>query len=169
MVLRQASREDIPQMHAVRLAVRENALTSPKVTESSYIPAIESTGRGWVVEESGAIVAFAIANGMTGNIWALFVDPRHEGKGHGRALHQAMLSWLFSQGVGRAWLSTEPRTRAQRFYEQAGWHFEGIDANGEAAYEYLADNFGASGIRVGSGGLPETPTTDPSQGTADRA
>ena len=136
-ILRQAQREDIAQMHVVRLAVQENVLRSADVTEAAYLPAIEQTGRGWVIEEDGDVVAFAVGNSITGNIWALFVHPRHEGRGHGCALHATMVQWLFSQGVERAWLSTQPDTRAQRFYEQAGWRFKGLLANGEAAYEML--------------------------------
>ena len=132
--LRQAQRDDIPGMHRVRLAVRENRLVSG-VTEADYIPAIEQTGRGWVVEEGGQIVAFAVGNASDGNIWALFVDPRHERRGHGRRLHDAMVHWLFSQGLQRLWLSTEPGTRAQRFYEVAGWTHMGMLASGEARYE----------------------------------
>jgi len=73
--LRQALRSDIPGMHRVRRAVRENPLTSDVIREEHYIPAIESSGRGWVVEEAGEVRAFAVGNGQTGNIWALFVDP----------------------------------------------------------------------------------------------
>ncbi len=47
--LRQADRGDIPAMHRVRLAVRENRLTFSVITEEHYIPAIEVTGRGWVI------------------------------------------------------------------------------------------------------------------------
>lgn len=47
--LRRAERADIPAMHRVRLSVIENRLASI-VTEDDYIPAIEETGRGWVVE-----------------------------------------------------------------------------------------------------------------------
>ncbi len=118
-------------MHAVRLAVKENALRSAAVTEASYVPAIEETGRGWVVEVEGVVVGFAVGNRVTGNVWALFVHPEHESKGYGRQLHGAMLSWLFAQGVERAWLSTEPGTRAQRFYETAGWQYQGVLPSGE--------------------------------------
>lgn len=48
-------------MHRVRLAVRENRLTS-RITEEDYIPAIEETGRGWVVEVDGGVVGFAVGN-----------------------------------------------------------------------------------------------------------
>ena len=80
-------------------------------------------------------MGFAIGNAETGNIWALFVDPEHEGRGHGRALHDAMVEWLFARGLAHLWLGTEPGTRAERFYRAAGWRCTGKAANGEALYE----------------------------------
>ena len=134
-VLRQALLEDIPGMHRVRLAVRENRLTSSAIREEHYIPEITLTGRGWVVIEANVVVAFAVGNRETKNVWALFVDPEHEGKGYGRRLHAAMVEWLFSQGVQCIWLSTDPGTRAQRFYEAAGWSFRRILPDSEHYYE----------------------------------
>ena len=133
--VRQANRSDIPAMHRVRLAVRENRLTSSAITEEHYIPAIEVTGRGWVIDLTGTVVAFAVGNELTGNIWALFVDPEHERQGYGQRLHEAMVAWLFARGLAKLWLTTDPNTRAQRFYEAAGWQFKGILADGEAMYE----------------------------------
>ena len=132
--LRQAGRQDIAAMHRVRLSVHENKLGS-SITEADYGPAIEETGRGWVVEVEGVVVAFAVGNRISGNIWALFVEPAHERHGHGRRLHDVMVQWLFAQGADRLWLSTEPHTRAQRFYESAGWSPTGMLHNGEAGYE----------------------------------
>ena len=135
MLMRQARRADIPGMHRVRKAVRENRLTSSVIREEHYVPEIEVTGRGWVIEDEGEIVAFGIGNRDTQSIWALFVDPDHEGKGYGRRLHDAMVDWLFSQGLQRIWLCTEPGTRAQRFYEAAGWSFQRVLPDGENYYE----------------------------------
>lgn len=134
-ILRQARRDDIAGMHRVRLAVRENRLISTVITERDYIPAIESTGRGWVVESGGQVVAFAVGNSATGNIWALFVDPDHEGRGHGRRLHDAMVNWLWSQGLSRLWLTTTAATRAERFYRTAGWIESGRADDGELRFE----------------------------------
>ena len=134
--LRQAHLNDIAAMHRVRRSVGENRLASV-ITEQDYILAIEETGRGWVVEVDDGVVAFAVGNALTGNIWALFVEPAHEGNGHGRALHDVMVAWLFSRGLTRLWLSTQPHTRAQRFYQSAGWNFVGMLANGEAHFELL--------------------------------
>ena len=130
-------------MHRVRLAVRENVLRSTVITEEHYLPAIEATGRGWVIEADGRVVGFAIGNADTGNIWALFVDPEHEGRGHGRALHNAMVEWLFSRGLRHLWLGTDPDTRAERFYRAAGWRYTGKAANGEALYELRNPGMGA--------------------------
>jgi RimJ/RimL family protein N-acetyltransferase len=134
-VLRQAVRADIPGMHRVRLAVRENRLTSSVIREEHYVPEIEVTGRGWVITEAGRVVAFAVGNREAKNIWALFVDPERDGRGYGRRLHDAMVEWLFSQGVAFIWLSTDPGTRAQRFYEAAGWRFCRVLPDGEHHYE----------------------------------
>jgi GNAT superfamily N-acetyltransferase len=134
-VLRQACGADVPAMHRVRLAVTENRLRSTVITEADYLPAIENTGRGWVVEIDGQVVAFAIGNKMNGNVWALFVDPRHERRGYGRLLHEEMIDWLRAQGVERLWLTTEPGTRAERFYEAAGWSRTGVTAKGEVQFE----------------------------------
>jgi GNAT superfamily N-acetyltransferase len=134
-VLRQATRADIPAMHRIRLAVRENRLTSSVITEENYVPAIEITGPGWVIALNGEIVAFAVGNAATGNVWALFVDPPYEGRGYGRRLLEAMVSWLFARGLAKLYLSTGPNTRAARFYHAAGWQFRRILDNGEALYE----------------------------------
>lgn len=135
--LRQAVRGDISAMHRVRLSVRENTLASA-IGESDYVSAIEQTGRGWVIELRGKIVAFAVGNAMTGNVWALFVDPAHERRGYGRRLHDAMVAWLFARGVPRLWLTTQPGTRAQRFYEAAGWSIHGAVENGEVRFELVS-------------------------------
>lgn len=133
--LREAVRADVREIQRVRHSVRENRLTSTVITDGDVIEAIERTGKGWVVESEGRIVAFAVGNAQTGNIWALFVEPAHEGRGHGRRLHDAMIEWLGSRGLERLWLTTQPGTRAQRFYEAAGWQNGGLLASGELLFE----------------------------------
>ncbi len=134
-ILRQASRADVPGIQRVRHSVRENRLVSITISDEEVVDQIERTGRGWVIEDGGELVAFAIGNAESGNIWALFVDPAHEGRGFGRRLHDEMLSWLWSRGVRRAWLSTAPATRAERFYEKAGWRRCGVSTSGELLLE----------------------------------
>jgi len=74
------------------------------------------------------------------NIWALFVDPGLEGRGAGRALHDAMIDWIFGEGLERVWLGTEPGTRAERFYRSAGWRYIGNES-GDARYELTASEW----------------------------
>jgi GNAT superfamily N-acetyltransferase len=119
--------------------VRENRLVSTVISDDQVREAIEETGRGWVVEYDDEIVAFAIGNAQTGNLWALFVHPDHERRGYGRLLHDTAVAWLWSQGLHRLWLTTEPGTRAQRFYEQAGWRLVGTGDHEELRYEAQRD------------------------------
>ena len=137
-LLRQATVADVPGIQRVRHSVRENRLVSIKISDEDVRREIEDTGRGWVVESAGEVVAFAIGNASNGNIWALFVQPGHERRGYGRLLHDTMVEWLWSQGLDRLWLTTEPRTRAQSFYEAAGWQPMGSTASGELRFERSA-------------------------------
>ncbi len=134
-LVRQARVSDAAGMHRVRMAVQENRLVSIKLSERDYVVAIEATGRGWVVEAEGNIVAFAIGDASNGSVWALFVEPGHEGKGYGRRLHDIMVAWLWEQGHDRLWLSTDSGTRAERFYSAAGWQRVGVTDGGEIRFE----------------------------------
>jgi GNAT superfamily N-acetyltransferase len=97
--------------------------------------AIECTGRGWVIEHGDDIVAFTIGIAQTGNIWALFVDPRHEGLGYGKQLLNTVVEWLHTQTCDPLWLATQPGTRAERFYVRAGWIRCGSAGNGNLRLE----------------------------------
>jgi GNAT superfamily N-acetyltransferase len=136
VVLRQASRRDVPGIQRVRHSVKENMLTSRAIGDAEVVDYLDRFGRGWVVVDEGEeVLGFAIGDARDGNIWALFVDPAHEGRGHGGRLHDAMVAWLFSRGLERLWLSTEAGTRAERFYRRAGWIDCGLLASGERKFE----------------------------------
>lgn len=121
-IYRPATSTDIEGMHRVRKAVLENRLTSNKIREEHYVPYLEELGRSWVaLNTAGEVLGFAAGNRETGNIWALFVHPDAEGQGIGKALHDMMIVWLFSTGLQQLNLSTGANTRAQQFYERAGW------------------------------------------------
>lgn len=137
MDVRVATEADIDEMHRVRMSVRENQLGDASlIGASEYRAMLTERGRGWVAEEDGRIVGFAVADRSRWNVWALFVDPRAEGRGVGRRLHDAMMGWFFaSAGAERVWLSTDPGTRAERFYQAAGWRYAGHEPDGEARYE----------------------------------
>jgi len=84
--IRRAHPEERPRITEIRLAVRENQLLDPsRVTDADYHWFAENPGI-WVWEEDGRILGFSAADTRDGSIWALFIDPDHEGRGIGRAL-----------------------------------------------------------------------------------
>jgi GNAT superfamily N-acetyltransferase len=134
-MLRQAGRSDIDAIQRVRHAVRENRLTSLTISDEDVRRMLEERGRGWVVEDEGRVVAFAVGDATNGNVWALFVDPAFERRGHGRRLHDTMVRWLWDQGLDRLWLTTGAGTRAERLYRAAGWQCTGPAGGGELRFE----------------------------------
>ena len=135
MNIREATVRDIPEMHRIRMSVRENALSDPRsVQPHHYEPMLNVQGRGWVAEADGRIVGFAVADTTAASVWALFVDPDWEGRGVGRSLHDRMIAWLFAAGFDVLHLTTTPETRAEKFYIAAGWTFVGSHTDGEVRY-----------------------------------
>ena len=132
MNIRVAQITDIPAMHHIRMAVKENVLTNPlAVQEADYIPYLTKEGAAWVYEESDQIMGFAILDIEAGEVWALFVDPDFEGNGIGSQLHDTMVDAYYASGRTELILGTEPGTRAEAFYRQKGWDQTGQKSNGE--------------------------------------
>jgi GNAT superfamily N-acetyltransferase len=135
MLFREAQVADIPQIMAVRMAVRENTLSDPNLVAPHNADYLTRRGKGWVAEEAGRIVGFAIADLQEHSIWALFVHPDFAGRGLGKALHDLMLTWYFQQTAHPVWLSTAPGTRAEEFYRRQGWQETGRTEKGEVRFE----------------------------------
>jgi GNAT superfamily N-acetyltransferase len=135
-MIRAASLSDVAAMNHLRLQVRENVLSYPGlVTEAMTAEAITELGRGWVFDEGGQILGFSIALDRDPTIWALFVHPGHEGRGIGHQLLESAVNWLWSRGAQSIRLSTDPGTRAERFYRSRGWKAAGTNAKGEIELE----------------------------------
>jgi GNAT superfamily N-acetyltransferase len=136
VIISEALIADIPEMHRVRLSVRENVLTNPaRVTHSDYERMIHNDGKGWICRVENLIRGFSFADAKTRNIWALFVEPGYERRGIGRQLHDSAVDWLFAQSPQIIWLTTRPGTRAEAFYRAAGWVAAGAEPNGEMRFE----------------------------------
>ena len=136
MHLRATNVDDIAAMHRVRTSVRENALGDPaRIGPEDYRRMLSREGAGFVCEVDGEVVGFAIGDLARSNVWALFVDPRHERRGIGRRLLDALLASMFAAGADRVWLSTARGTRAERFYRAAGWRETGTEPSGEVRFE----------------------------------
>lgn len=133
--LRQATAADIPGIWEVRYSVTENTLTPGRISDEEVRESIEDTGCGWVIEEAGRIEAFAVGIAKTGNVWALFVRPDVQGRGHGTRLHASMIEWFRKQPIDRLWLSTGTTTKGRAFYDKNGWECVGPDGSDEVRYE----------------------------------
>lgn len=134
MIIREAIRDDIPDLVAVRRAVRENILTS-EISLERIAAGLEVRGKGWVAEHEGRVVGFSMADLEEGMIWALFLLPEWEGQGLGRVLLERAVEWLWGEGRERIWLTTEPGSRAEGFYAHLGWSPMGVTDKGEARFE----------------------------------
>lgn len=142
MLFREAQLNDIPQIQLVRNAVKENRLSDPAlVPDTDVADYIIRRGRGWVCIIDNRVVGFSIVSVLDNNVWALFLDPNFEGKGIGKKLHHDMMDWYFSQTEADIWLSTAPGTRAESFYQKAGWQKTGITKSGEVKFEMNASDW----------------------------
>lgn len=134
--LKEAGLADIPDMQRIRHAVKENTLSDPAlVPDQAVAEYILERGKGWLAMADGTAAGFAIVSCKDHNVWALFVDPDFERIGIGRLLHDTMMDWYFNGNNGPIWLSTSPGTRAEGFYNKAGWTPTGLTKGGEMRFE----------------------------------
>ncbi len=118
-------------MHAIRVAVRENPLsTRSGIDERSYRRFVDE-GAAWVAETGPAVIGFAAMDFDVAKVWAVFVAPGAEGEGAGQALQRAMVQAAEARGLTQLSLSTSPGTRAERFYRLSGWQPAGQTPDGE--------------------------------------
>jgi len=146
--LREATTADIPDMHRIRLSVRENRLHDTSwLTPDVYEACLKPTGTAntWVARVDDATIGFVTARVPERDIWALFVDPMHEGHGAGRALLDTATHWLFARGVEQISLTTGPGTRADDFYRRAGWERGETAPNGDVRYRLTRPAAAATG------------------------
>ena len=142
ITIREASEKDIDQIQQVRRSVMENVLSDPELVSNEDCRIyLTERGKGWVAVSKDVILGFAIADLKDNNIWALFIHPDHEKKGLGKQLHDRMLNWYFDTGKSWVWLSTDPGSRAEGFYESQNWKRTGKLSNGEIKFEMTLDKW----------------------------
>jgi ribosomal protein S18 acetylase RimI-like enzyme len=132
--IRRAIPADLPRIHAIRNGVTENVLSDPSKVTAEEVAWYMEQAVFLVAEEAGEVVGFTCGNHQTGLIWALFIDPAHEGRGHGRALLDAALAGLEAAGLTQVHLNTSADTRAERFYRAHGWRDAGYDLDGQVVF-----------------------------------
>ncbi len=90
--------------------------------------------RTWVRVGARGLIGFSIAGpcrdadlpvGVTGEVYAMYLEPSAVGLGHGRALMEHSLRVLEEQGFREVALWVlEQNARARRFYELAGFRLD---------------------------------------------
>ena len=134
-MLRRATSADIPRIMEIRSAVRENRLSDPSRVTAADVHWHIAHSPIHLWDERGVIKGFSAGDPRDGSIFALFVNPAFEGHGVGQALILAACRSLAAAGHRIASLSTDPGTRAERFYLRNGWLAKGLDARGEMVFE----------------------------------
>ncbi|TCU32394.1 GNAT family N-acetyltransferase [Rhizobium azibense] len=124
-MIRKATERDIARIVEIRNSVTENRLSDPgKITLDELRWFIANPGI-FVWEQQGDVQGFCAGDPRNGNLWALFVDDAFAKRGIGTALLARACSVLEDAGHDRIWLTTDPKTRAERLYRQAGWELIG--------------------------------------------
>ncbi|MBB5955973.1 ribosomal protein S18 acetylase RimI-like enzyme [Saccharothrix tamanrassetensis] len=90
------------------------------------------------VEESGRIGAYCAVDAVreekdahpdlqTGEMVAIYADPRYRGTGAGHKVHEAGVKHLVAQGFRYAVLWVfQDNTKSREFYEAHGWRHDGL-------------------------------------------
>ncbi|HMK81210.1 MAG TPA: GNAT family N-acetyltransferase [Xanthobacteraceae bacterium] len=140
LTFREATGADMPGITHVRISVTENALSLAQlaargITNESVAASFLKDRKGWVAARDDEIVGFSIADRASHSIFALFVLPGHEGRGIGSRLFDLAVSWLWQNGAERLWLTTDPQSKAARFYTRRGWIATGEAERGDTRFE----------------------------------
>ncbi|MEO3428116.1 GNAT family N-acetyltransferase [Pelagibius sp. CAU 1746] len=139
LTFRQMIPGDIPAALDVRFSTVENAITLEEldrgygITPASLAASLEADVRGWLCEDGGRAVGFAMADRSNGEIQVVAVRPSHEGRGIGKALLERVTEWLFDNGYSEIWLGAnpDPAVRASGFYKKYGWRRTGVIKRGD--------------------------------------
>jgi GNAT superfamily N-acetyltransferase len=146
---RAAYRGVLPDTYLDRLSVDER-----EAQRRGHLGDPSSEWGTLVAEEDGRVIGFATfgpsrdedAPPGTGEVPAIYLDPAVVGTGVGRALFAEAASGLRNAGFTRATLWVlEANERARRFYEKAGWTWDGatsrhdFDCANEPMVRYAVD------------------------------
>lgn len=141
MHIRIAQPEDVEVLFEIRTSVRENYQSREEIAELGITPEsitsmLQTDCCAWIAEIENKPIAFSIANATEQTIFGLFVLPKFEGRGAGRAVMQQAEIWLWQQGAAEIWLLTgnNPQLRAYGFYLHLGWIEEGVQPSGEMKF-----------------------------------
>jgi GNAT superfamily N-acetyltransferase len=133
-MIRPATIDDVPTIfRLIRQLAEYERLSHEVVLEEAQLPEHLFGSRPWaevlLAEQSGRVVGFALFfhnystfAGKPGiYLEDLFVEPEHRGKGHGKALFQAVVRLAVERGCARMeWSVLDWNEPAIRFYRSLG-------------------------------------------------
>lgn len=133
LTYREMTAADLPAIFALRLSTNENAVTMAEleevygVTPASLAEGLKSRLKGWLCEEEGKALGFAMGDRENGEVQVVAVLPGVEGRGIGRVVLAHVSAWLFGAGHQEIWLlaNPDPEIRATGFYRRLGWRPNG--------------------------------------------
>ena len=128
MTYREIQPDDMDAIFDVRVRTWHNPngaaeMAQMGITHESVIALMQSSHRGWLAEENGEAVGFAMGDKTSGEMWVIAVLKEFEGRGVGRELLGRVENWLFAEGCDPLWLTTDvdENLRAVGFYRHLGW------------------------------------------------
>lgn len=134
-MIRKATVADRLRIAEVRNAVRENRLNPANADRVDCTADwIFQNGTFWVWKQDGAVQGFSVADPRDGTVFGLFVHPDYEGRGIARALLPFACEDLRIAGHTVATLTTDPSSRAERFYRADGWSETGRQDDGQIVF-----------------------------------
>jgi GNAT superfamily N-acetyltransferase len=147
LIYRRMEKHDIPATLEVRLSTIENAVTLEEmkrdygVTPAGIATAMDGDLAGWLCEEKGEVLGFAMGDRTSGEVLVVAVRPHAEQRGIGSAVLRRVTEWLFDLGHQRVWLlsNPDPAVRAHGFYRQLGWQPTGERRGGDEVLELMRD------------------------------
>jgi ribosomal protein S18 acetylase RimI-like enzyme len=100
-VIRRIEASDVPRLFRVRAATDENRLTLDRlaalgINENSVREKLLSSHQGWLCEEQGSVVGFAMGDRSSGEMVVIAVLT-HIRRGIGGALLEQVETWLFQR------------------------------------------------------------------------
>jgi ribosomal protein S18 acetylase RimI-like enzyme len=133
-MIRKATRADLPRITEIRGLVRENRLGDPSRVPLVLCEWFIDNSAFWLWVEDGCVQGFSAGDPRDGSIFALFIDPAYEGRGIGQMLLPLACETLREAGYETATLTTEARTRAEKFYRRNGWTEIGRQNDGQIIF-----------------------------------
>jgi len=126
---RRMTKDDLTATLEVRLSTVENAITLEVmerdygVTPEKIATAMDGNVAGWLCEEAGQVLGYAMGNEANGEVLVVAVHPELERHGIGAGVLAHVADWLFEHGHDRIWLLSNPdaSNRTYGFYRHLGW------------------------------------------------